>query len=373
MPRLLILCEFPTLLGGERSMLATLPAVTAAGFELHVAAPACGPLAEAISEHGVAHFPWQTRNADGTRRGLGEIRAELAGICQRLKPAIVHANSLSTSRIAGPVTVTFEIPSIGHLRDILKLSPQVVRDLNAHRRLVAVSQATRDFHVAQGIEPAKCEVIYNGIDLNEWRPRQSTGYLHRALKLPPSARLIAVIGQLGIRKGTDIALVAAGRVATHVPDAHWLIAGERTSDKTESRMFEVHLHTFATSPTLKDRVHLLGARSDIAELMSECDLLVHAARQEPLGRVLLEAAACGLAIVATDVGGTREIFPTESNCAAIVPPNDSLVIADAVLSLLRDEASRRALGEAARRRVEQAFNFRNTAPRLIEQYQEILS
>jgi glycosyltransferase involved in cell wall biosynthesis len=92
-----------------------------------------------------------------------------------------------------------------------------------------------------------------------------------------------------------------------------------------------------------------------------------------LGRVLLEAAACGLAIVATDVGGTREIFPPQSNCAAIVPPNDSLVLADAVISLLRDEARRSMLAHAARRRIEHAFDIERSAALLIEAYQEILT
>jgi glycosyltransferase involved in cell wall biosynthesis len=107
--------------------------------------------------------------------------------------------------------------------------------------------------------------------------------------------------------------------------------------------------------------------------MAECVLLVHAARQEPLGRVLLEAAACGLAVVATDVGGTREIFPRNLNCAAIVPPNDSLVVADAVIRLLRDDPLRRMLANAARRRVEQAFDIRHAADRLVDQYVEVLS
>jgi glycosyltransferase involved in cell wall biosynthesis len=370
--RLLILCEYPTLLGGEWSMLATLPAVTAAGFEVHVAAPAGGPLAATLRQLGVSHVAWQCRDPAGSRRRLEAIRLELADLCHRLKPALIHANSLSTGRIAGPVTMDLRLASIGHLRDIVKLSSQAVSDLNLHRRLVAVSHAAREFHVAQGVDSQRCVVIHNGIDLNQWRPREPTGYLHRTLQLPPSARLIAIVGQLGIRKGTDLALVAAGRVAGHVPDAHWLIVGERTSSKPESQVFEAHLHAFASTANLAGRVHFLGVRDDIDLLMSECHLLVHAARQEPLGRVLLEAAACGLAIVATDVGGTREIFPAGSNCAAIVPSNDSLVLADAVISLLRDEPRRRMLGVAARQRIEQAFDIGHSAIQLVNVYQEAL-
>ena len=63
-----------------------------------------------------------------------------------------------------------------------------------------------------------------------------------------------------------------------------------------------------------------------------------------MGRVLLESAACGLAIIATDVGGTREIFPADSQAAILVPPDDPDAIAKAVLQLLGDEQRRTALG-----------------------------
>jgi glycosyltransferase involved in cell wall biosynthesis len=89
--------------------------------------------------------------------------------------------------------------------------------------------------------------------------------------------------------------------------------------------------------------------------------------------VLLEAAACGLAVVATDVGGTREIFPSESDGALVVRPDDGSALASAVASLLRDDSRRRELGRAARRRAEMAFDIRDAAARLIEEYQRALS
>ena len=135
--------------------------------------------------------------------------------------------------------------------------------------------------------PPKCVVLNNGVDLDEFQPRPPTGYLHRELDLPASARLIAVIGQLGLRKGTDVALAAALQIADNAPDVHWLIVGERTSNKAESHEFEALLRSIAAEQPLAGRVHFLGSRSDVAQLLNECTLLVHAARQEPLGRVLL--------------------------------------------------------------------------------------
>lgn len=372
MSQLLIVCEYPTLLGGERSMLATLPSVQAGGFEPLVAAPASGPLGDALQRDGIAHFPWNTMDHLGQRRPLDSLRGDLARIISEVQPDLVHANSLSTSRVVGPTTADAKVPSVGHLRDIISLSQQAIDDLNCHDRLISVSRATRDYHVQQGVSSTKCHIMQNGIDLEEFQPRPATRYLHEELALPPSARLIAVVGQLGLRKGTDVALTAAWMMSHDVPDAHWLIVGERTSQKQESRDFETMLHELADEQPLAGHVHFLGTRDDMPQILNECVLLVHAARQEPLGRVLLEAAATGLAVVATDVGGTREIFPPSTDSAVLVDADDRSALAEAVASLLDDEERRAKLGQAAHRRVVEAFDARLVGDRLVEHYRDVL-
>src|SRR6478672_12725797 len=117
MPRLLILCEYPTLLGGERSMLATLGAISTAGFDVDVAAPPAGPLADALGKCGVRHLPWRTHDDLGVRLPLEQLRSALDALLATERPELVHANSLSTTRIAGPVVAAQGIASVGHLRD----------------------------------------------------------------------------------------------------------------------------------------------------------------------------------------------------------------------------------------------------------------
>ena len=151
----------------------------------------------------------------------------------------------------------------------------------------------------------------------------------------------------------------------------WLIIGQRFSGKQESRQFEDQLHHAATGP-LAGRVHFLGVRDDVAHILNELTLLVHPARQEPLGRVLLEAAAAGLAVVATDVGGTREIFPPESAAACLVPPDDAQAMSAAIGTLLDDAARRQRLSENARMRVEKAFDLKHAVAGLVKHYEELL-
>jgi glycosyltransferase involved in cell wall biosynthesis len=326
----------------------------------------------AVRDAGVSLVDWTTHDAAGVRRPGDEIRRDLATLLARERPALVHANSLSMARLAGPVLREAGVPSVGHMRDIVGLSRQAIDDVNCCTRLVAVSEATRAFHTAQGIDAAKCVVVNNGVDLDEFRPRAESGYLHRELALPPRARLVASIGQVGMRKGTDVALAAAMKWATAVAEVHWLVVGERTSKKEEAHELERELHARAKEPPLVGRVHFLGTRNDVSRLLPECTLLIHAARQEPLGRVLLEAAACGLPVVATDVGGTREIFPSESDGAVLVGVDDDDSLARAVCEFLQDDARRERIGSGGRRRAKAAFDVRQAAARLIDVYHSVL-
>ena len=351
MRSIFVLCEYATLNGGEQSMLSTLSGVIRAGYRVSVAAPPVGPLAEALRNAGVESVPFEPRNSSGIRLPLDLLRRQLAEVLRSRRPDLVHANSLAMGRLSGPVVKDLALPSLSHLRDIASLSRQAIADLNCHARLLAVSQATRQFHVAQGLAAEKTFLLYNGIDLERFRFRPRTGYLHRELGLPEELPLIGAIGQISLRKGHDVAAAAlsqvsgagvspapANRDACATTPFAWLIVGQRFSGKAESRQFEDQLRRSAAGP-LAGKVYFLGVRDDIPQILNELTLLVHPAQQEPLGRVLLEAAASGVAIIATDVGGTREIFPPQCEAACLVPPDDVQAMSAAIDRLLRNGAS----------------------------------
>ncbi len=370
MPEIILLCEYPTLNGGERSMLAVLDGVQTAGFTPVVMAPPEGPLADELAGRGVELLSFQCRDIGGVRIPTDLLRGRLEQLLSRRRPALLHANSLSMGRLSGPVAAQLELPSVAHLRDIIKLSARAVADLNCHARLLAVSRATREYHVSGGLSAEKTCVLYNGVDLDEFRPRSPTGYLHRELGLSAEARLIGTIGQIGLRKGQDVLLRAAATITDRIPNVHYLIVGQRNSEKAESRRFENDLHGASGGPLL-GRVHFLGRRNDVAPLLNELTLLVHAARQEPLGRVLLEAAAAGTPVVATEVGGTPEIFPPQCEAARLVKPDDPHSLSAAMLELLDDEPLRRRISAAARLRAETCFDSRTAAGNLLQHYRDI--
>lgn len=371
-PLVLWLNEYPTLNGGERSFLSVLPGLRAEGFEIVAAAPATGELAATLAQQGVTVERFECHGPDDNRRPLPELREALADLLRTTRPALLHANSLAMGRLAGPVAAELCVPSIAHLRDIVGLSRQAVADLNGHRRLLAVSAATREFQVAQGVGPDRVQVLYNGVDLERFAPRIPTGWLHRELGIPSACLLIGTIGQIILRKGQDVLARAAAELADELLRIHYLIIGARYSQKPEAVEFEENLHQLFVDAGLKERVHFLGVRDNLEQLLPELAILVHPARQEPLGRVLLEAAACGRAVIATDVGGTREIFTPGSQTAQLVPPNDHHALAAAIRDMALSEPLRHRLGAAARLRVEQAFDVRTAAAGLAEHYRSCI-
>jgi glycosyltransferase involved in cell wall biosynthesis len=365
--RVVWLLEYPTLNGGERSLLATLPALRNQGIEPLALAPATGPLALELARYGIEHVPFDTFDSAKQKRSRDVLRQTLSDRLASLRPALLHANSISMGRLSGPVARTSNLPSIAHLRDLVGLSQAAVADLNCHSRLLAVSHATREFHVQQGVDAARTLVCYNGVDLTRFRPHSPTGWLHRRLGIPEDALLAAAIGQVIYRKGQDVVIRAAAHLRERLPHLHWLIIGERYSQKPEAAQHEEALHDEVKRTRMTHRIHFLGTVDGVERVLPELTLLVHAARQEPLGRVLLEAAAAGVPCVASDVGGTREIF-LDSTHARLIPANDPEALAGAVTALIEDPAERQRLAAAAHRRIAALFGAHAAGRSLAEHY-----
>jgi len=128
------------------------------------------------------------------------------------------------------------------------------------------------------------------VDLRRFQPRPATGYLHHELSLQRTRRWSAVLGRSGSAKACTLGgsrpVGCDGGAATH-----FVVVGRRYSDKPEAASYEWDLRQMTAVEPLAGRFHFLGLRDDVDRLLNEFHVLAHAARQEPLGRVLLEAAA----------------------------------------------------------------------------------
>lgn len=336
MPTALIVAEFGALNGGERSLLAMLPQLSEHGWRFGALVPPDSPFDARLQAFGIPTHPFLLFDQNGDRKSQTGIRDQIRDAIRQLKPNLVHSNSLAASRLAGPVCQALGVPGIGYLRDIVKLSRQAVADLDRNDALVAVSRATREFHIAQGAAADHVHVVYNGVDPEIFSFRVATGSLQHELAIPAASRCILFAGQIGLRKGLDTWLDAAEIIAREQPDCHFVIVGKRQSGKQESIEYETRLVKQSRCGVLAGRVHWLGERTDVARLMQESSILMHCANQEPLGRVLLEAFASGLPAVATNVGGTPEIFSGPVLSDLLCPLQEPVAVAAKTIELLKD-------------------------------------
>lgn len=200
---------------------------------------------------------------------------------------------------------------------------------------VAVCEAARGRFVAQGlIPPGKAVTVPNGIDLDRARPRstEARARLLRALGVTGDPFVFGSVGRLNVYKDQVTMLRAFAHLSGQPSDhggapaggAVLVIAGEGEQRAALEREIEA-LH-------LRDRAFLLGQRSDVPELLAGMDVFVLSSISEGYSLALVEAAAAGLPIVATDVGGNAEIVE-HGVTGLIVPPGDPLALAHAMSRL----------------------------------------
>ncbi|MDG1895059.1 MAG: glycosyltransferase family 4 protein [Fuerstiella sp.] len=362
-----VLFEFPTLNGGEHSMLSVLDMLRADGaFQFTALAPGTGLLADQLIRRQIPVRDFSVQNEAGEKLDFGMIEQRLSDVLAELQPDILHANSLSMSRLTGQIAMAGlpRLKRTGHLRDIMRLKKKVVSDLSRNDRLIAVSKATRDFHVEQGLDPLRCLAVYNGVDTERFQPRDNRTLRSKLFpSVPTGHRLLLNVGQICLRKGQlDLAKAVVGIVQDR-GDVHLVIVGQRHSKKQESVDYEAAIHEEFTRVGCGSHLHMLGYRDDIPDLMNAADILVHAARQEPFGRTLLEAASSGLPVIATDVGGTAEMLRPDTD-AILVSPGDVGVLQSAIDRALLNPALCRELAASARHRIEANFTVKIAADQL---------
>lgn len=208
--------------------------------------------------------------------------------------------------------------------------------------VATVCAAARDRLLATGLVPArKLVAVPNGIALSAFRPAgpATRAALAAELGLPAGVRLIGAVGRMNVAKDPRCMLEAFARVHAARPDTALVWAG----GGAEQAGFEAA----AQAAGLGARVFALGDRGDVPRLLAGFDLYAMSSRTEGYSIALLEACASGLAIVATDVGGNREIVRDGHN-GLLVPAADPAALAAALGALLDDPPRAARMGAAGR-------------------------
>jgi glycosyltransferase involved in cell wall biosynthesis len=225
--------------------------------------------------------------------------------------------------------------------------------------MVAVSDDVKRFIVERtGVAAERIRVIHNGIGAAETVSAEAGAHLRDALGLGETDRIVTAVGSLYPVKGHDVLIDAAPSILAACPSTVFLVAGRGDRESA--------LRAQARRLGIDGRVHFLGLRHDVPDILAITDVFVLPSMSEGLSVALLEAMAAARPVVATRVGGNSELVES-GRSGLLVPCGDAPALATAVIDLLTHRDKARALGQRGLTRVTTRFAI--TA--MIEQYATI--
>ena len=368
--------------GAERSLLALLAALPPS-VEPLVAAPR-GRLTEAVERLGIPVTPIADTAGSlrlhplHTPRALAEMGVaalRVHGAARRHRADVVHANSIRAGLELALARVA-PAASIAHVRDCLPtgaLATATMRVIAATATtVVANSRYTAD-SVTSAAPSARLEVVHPAIDLAEFDPARIDRTAARAKLGLAGTRsvLLGIVAQLSPWKGQDTAIEALRLLREQGVDAHLLLIGSAkfvaSATRFDNEAYVDALRRLVAQAGLEDRVSWLGERDDVPQLVRALDVLLLPSHEEPFGRALLEAMALEVPVLATSVGGPRELV-REGRDGYLVRPREPAAWAHGVRRIVEGPEHGRALGRAGRERVAEAFGAGDHAAAMLAVY-----
>lgn len=308
------------------------------------------------------------------RRDLPATRW-LVGLIRRHHVRIVHANNDVLSNrdalLAGRVA---RRPVVQHVRGLHEYRPDLARRIDRTLaripvRFVYISRAAQDNDAVQlGVRADRSLVLDNPFDVGAYEaPRDPA--LAAELGIPAGAEVVLDLGRLARWKGQDVFLRAMAEVIRSRPTAVALLVGAPLGRRGHA--FAEELESLAAELGIAESVVFAGERRDVARVLALADVFVHSATQpEPFGRVVVEAMAAGLPVVASDDGGVREIVDS-GRTGRLVEPGRPELLAEVIGELLDDPEAARGLGERGRSEARARFGVAAHARAVQALYDEI--
>ena len=370
--RVLEMIDKPFLGGGQVHLLSLSKGLDKGRFEVMIAAQSGGPLEDAARAEGIRFLPIVIGKKI-SRRTVRKLAARLTE--NRIDILHTHGGVAglfgrwAARRARTPVVIhTLHGIHYLHYRNPLLKRLYVLQERHFSRRtdaVIFVSEA--DFLTGRIFRLApkdRSRLIRNGVDLSgmmkESRTTLRIEKLRAALNLGPA--VVGAIARLHRQKGIEFLVDAAKEIQARHPDVRIVVVGGGPLEKSLRRR--------AANLGLGRNFLLLGERGDAREILSLFDIFVLPSRWEGLPLALIEAAALGKAIIATDIDGVREVV-RDGETALLVPPANPARLTEAVIRLLEDRALAAKLGERAKKEIPPLFTLAEMVEKTERLYLEL--
>lgn len=374
--RITVLCLITALTGGGAEMMLyrLLSRLDRTKFNPQVVSMiGLGPVSEKIRALGIS-----VRSL-GMSQGMPNPLAllKLVRWLQCDKPDVIqtwmyHADLLGglAARVAGGIPVSWGIRhsdlSLEGNRKLTLLTVKACAPISRWfpTKIVCCSEASREVHAAVGYATEKMIVIPNGIDPELFRPNATArAKIRQELSIAEEVPIIGMVGRFHPQKDHYNFVQAAQYLSRSMPEVRFLLCGEDVTRENDE------LVKWMNDAGIRERVYLLGKRDDISELTAAFDIASLSSMGEGFPNVVVEAMACAVPCVVTDVGESARIV---GDTGVIVPRRDPQALADAWRKVLTmDGDDRKRLGLSGRERVIQHYSLRQIVSRYETLFEEL--
>jgi glycosyltransferase involved in cell wall biosynthesis len=330
--------------GPDESLLTLLGALVPLGVEAHLVLPRAGPHVARYQALGVkVHYAPLTvlRRRPGPGALLLPFRlvrgaAAVARIARRERVDLIHTN-MEVVLDGAIASRRLRIPHVLHYRGNTNDEPKVVFDVLTRfwtataEKVLCISDATAEIFRRRGLG-AKVEVVYNPVDVEAFASAERSDEVRRQLGAGPGELLVGTVGRIHPRKDVATFLRACALVGRERADARFVVIG--SAEAPEEVAYATEMRALASSLGMASRLVWAGARRDMPRVLKALDVFVLCSRHEGFGRVVAEALAAGVPVVATDEGAAPELLRGVPS-ARLVNAADARRFADAIAVLLQ--------------------------------------
>ncbi|HIH73787.1 MAG TPA: glycosyltransferase family 4 protein [Methanosarcina sp.] len=243
-------------------------------------------------------------------------------------------------------------------------SKQIIETMKFAKSILSVSDDIKLHLINLGIEEDKVAVVPNGVDIEKFKPLGKKES-RNLLKLPENKNIVLFAGCLGSIKGVDY-LIEAAKDFVNTDTELYLVGRDDGLRKKLVKM--------AQELKIIDHIKFIGPvnHEKIPVWISASDILVLPSLSEGRPNVVLEALACEVPVVATDVGGIPELM-IDGKTGYLIPAKNSIELSKKIIKLLKDESLREKMGKFGRKSImERGFTWEAHAKKTVEIYSELV-